>query len=235
MPSEIKQITSAEQIIAASELLDRINEQIEERGFLPAGGAPYIPRHFTTSLHDDLIHNSRAVAWLSDNAFLWAEVSELPHNRRHRIAVEKMFLTDWRRSQQDGMSMLLHFQDWADKNGCSMAYVTIQPAHDPRKQKYMERLGFKPYETVYAWQPGKMPEQQETPTRAGRAKCEHPGCDASASYITKKTGIFLCLKHGHQHGELRCDPVGTGESPEPPADEEGTQRKRKPYPYSLEG
>lgn len=162
MPSEIKQITSAEQIIAASELLDRINEQIEERGFIPPGGAPYIPRHFTTSLHDDLIHNSRAIAWLSDNAFLWAEMSELPHNRRHRIAVEKMFLTDWRRSQQDGMAMLLHFQNWADRNGCSMAYVTIQPAHDPRKQKYMERLGFKPYETVYAWLPkGLLPEHRQ--------------------------------------------------------------------------
>lgn len=147
--ADIIEIECWNDIIKASELLDRINAQFDEQGFVPPGQAPYQPRHFMASLYEDLT-SGKSNAWLSENVFLWARIVHMPHNRRVRVAVEQMFLVDWERSQQEGMAMLLHFQKWADEQGCTMAYVTIQPAGDPRKEKYMRRLGFTPYETIFA-------------------------------------------------------------------------------------
>ena len=147
--SDVKRITTIDQVIEASELISRIDEQFESRGFIVPGARKYVPSHFAAALSRDLAADQDAVAFMAEHAFIWGHMVIPPHNRRFKIASEYIFVTDWEKSAQDGSKVIGAFEKWAHHAGAVAVYVTIQPAFDRRKERWMTRKGYRPHETIY--------------------------------------------------------------------------------------
>ena len=147
--SEVKRIKNIDEVIEASEMIARIDKQFDSRHFVVPGARKYIPSHFAAALSSDLALDQDSVAFMAEHAFIWGHLVIPPHNRRIKIATEHIFVTDWEKSVQDGGKVIEAFEKWAYDVGASSVYVTLQPAFDKRKERWMSRKGYRAHETIF--------------------------------------------------------------------------------------
>ena len=134
------------------DLFQRIHAAIDAQPpaerFEPQGGSyRFEPESLALSLVRD-INNPNVAIFFTTHAIFWGEMERAIHDYSLVTARDKVYLTDWK-SLTDGVKVLKAFCAWAETEGATHIYVGSQPPNDPRKEKFMRRYGFRPWETAY--------------------------------------------------------------------------------------
>ena len=146
----VRRVADVNDILEVSDLLTKIYERSADHGFVVPGSTVYNPKHFRTFFFEDIVGNSNSVAFFTEHAFIWGNLIIPPYNRRVRMAVENIFVADWEEEGVGhGHKVLDVFEDWANINGASSVFITMQPAGDVRRERYMARKGYSPIETIF--------------------------------------------------------------------------------------
>ena len=147
---EVLKVRNSVDILKVGELCQRIAEQAPANNFLLPGGVEYDKTHFTVSLQEILDNNLRAVAFFSDHAFILGEMTTPLFNRRVQFAVERLFVSAWGAEAVGHAARVIQvFEHWANVNGASSIFITIQDPADLRRGDYLKARGYTPLETLY--------------------------------------------------------------------------------------
>ena len=151
MSIAVTRVQNIDDILKVSEIIQRATDRGKDNKFIVPGEVSYDAKHFIASLQESLTNDHLSAAFYTDHAFIWGTLIIPVYNRRFRFAIENMFVSAWGKETVGHAARVLQvFEDWANINGASSIFVTIQDIADPRRGHYMRAKGYKPFETLYS-------------------------------------------------------------------------------------